>query len=141
MSIFTLEAKSQYKHNLCVNINIILNKLVFSYQSHTLKQTFQRQVFTGCFVATAQTEQATLIERSQNVLIPQLQLILHQMIIHPPRCGEFVVGAALDDCAAIENENLVGVFDGAEAVGDDENRLAGAEFTELFHDGAFVVGV
>ena len=33
---------------------------------------------------------------------------------------ELNVGAALDDRAVVEHEDLVGLLDGAEALGDDE---------------------
>jgi hypothetical protein len=37
---------------------------------------------------------------------------------------ELLVRAALDDAAALEDENLIGVDDGRQAVGDDEDGAA-----------------
>lgn len=54
---------------------------------------------------------------------------------------EFVVGAALDDLAVVEDHDDVGVLDGGESVGDDEN---GASFHERIHaalDEGFGAGI
>ncbi len=37
------------------------------------------------------------------------------------------MGAALDELAVVEDDDLVGVADGGEAVGDDDRRAAGGE--------------
>ena len=45
---------------------------------------------------------------------------------------EFIVGAALDDAALAQDEDLAGPADGAEAVGDDEAGAVGHEAVEGF---------
>ncbi len=47
---------------------------------------------------------------------------------------EFVVGAALEDAAFLQDEDEVGVADGGEAVRDDEGGAAGEEALERLLD-------
>lgn len=54
---------------------------------------------------------------------------------------EFVMGAAFDDFAMAENEDEIGVSDGAEAMGYDEAGAAGHEALESLLDETFGGGV
>ena len=45
-------------------------------------------------------------------------------------CDQIIVGAPFDDAAVIQHHNAVGIFDGGEAVGDDEH---GAACHQLIH--------
>src|SRR5438045_3688784 len=47
---------------------------------------------------------------------------------------ELAVGAALDDAAGFDDQNLVGGHDGAESVGDDEGGAAGEKLIERMLD-------
>ena len=49
--------------------------------------------------------------------------------------------ARLDDLAMVDDDNLVGIPDRAQAVGDDDNGLATVERVEILHDGPLVVGI
>jgi len=56
-------------------------------------------------------------------------------------CDQLVMGAALDDPAAVDNDDLVRVAHGAQPVGDDD---AGASAEEHLHgalDAALALGV
>ena len=60
----------------------------------------------------------------------------------PAPAGEqLVVGAALDDPAVVEHDDLVGVADGREPVGDRDRRAALGEAVERLLDGALGLGV
>ncbi len=48
------------------------------------------------------------------------------------RGEQLLVRAALDDATAFEDENLVGVHDRREAVGDDERGAVAAERAQPF---------
>ena len=54
---------------------------------------------------------------------------------------EFLVRAALDDAAFVQDDDLVGVLDGAEAVGDGDGGAAGHELLEGLLDAALGLGV
>src|SRR6476659_3204966 len=54
---------------------------------------------------------------------------------------ELVVGATLDDLAAVEDEDLVGVADGGEPVGDGHRGAALGEVVERLLHGALGAGV
>ena len=54
-----------------------------------------------------------------------VELVVGAVLSH-----EFVVGAAFDDLAVVEDHDDVGVLDGRESVGDDED---GASFHERIH--------
>ena len=47
-----------------------------------------------------------------------------KMGISSALCDQFTVRAALDDAALVDDQDAVGVEDGAEAMGDDEGRAA-----------------
>ena len=49
--------------------------------------------------------------------------------------------ARLDDLAVVDDDNLVGIPDRAQAVGDDDDGLATVERVEVLHDGPLVVGI
>ena len=49
--------------------------------------------------------------------------------------------ARLDDLAVVNDDNLVGIPDRAQAVGDDDDGLALIELVEVLHDGPLVVGI
>ncbi len=59
-----------------------------------------------------------------------LDLCAEQLGVSPARGEEFVVAALLDDSALLEDDDLVGVADGAEAVGDDEAGSSAPQFGE-----------
>src|SRR5258708_40292598 len=54
---------------------------------------------------------------------------------------ELLVGAFFDDFAVVDDEDLVGVADGGEAVGDDEGGAALHEAQQGFLDVGFGAGV
>ena len=54
---------------------------------------------------------------------------------------EFLVGALFAEAAFVEDEDAVGVLDGAEAMGDDERGAAAEEAVERFADQEFGFGV
>ena len=49
--------------------------------------------------------------------------------------------ARLDDLAVVDDDNLVGIPDRAQAVGDNDDGLATIERVEVLHDGPLVVGI
>ena len=51
------------------------------------------------------------------------------------------MGARLNYLAVIDDDNLVGIPDRTQAVGDDDDGLATVERVEILHDGPFVVGI
>src|SRR5437868_15395632 len=54
---------------------------------------------------------------------------------------QFVMGAALDDFAVAQDEDLVGFADGAEPMRDDKARAVGHQAFERFLDELFSGGV
>src|SRR5581483_8978835 len=53
-----------------------------------------------------------------------------QLVVRPAALEQLVVGAALDDPAVVDDEHLVGVADGREAVGDHEAGAAAQQLLE-----------
>src|SRR5476649_1974445 len=51
------------------------------------------------------------------------------------------VGAALDDLASLEHENLVSVYHGGETMGDDEDGAAGKQAVDCLLHESFRFGV
>src|SRR6185295_12240815 len=66
--------------------------------------------------------------------------LCHRPILAPPR-QQFGVTAALDDPALLHHQDLVGVADGREPVGDDEAGPVAAEFDHRVLDEQFGSGV
>ncbi len=57
----------------------------------------------------------------------EVLLLVVEFFVEGAAGVEVGVGAGVDDGAVFEDEDLAGVLDGAEAVGDDEDGLAGDE--------------
>ena len=57
-------------------------------------------------------------------------LQLHQLAVGAVLLQQLRVVAALNNTAFLQNQNLVGVLDGTQAVGDDERGAAGHQFLE-----------
>jgi len=72
---------------------------------------------------------------------PQLELVLDEVEVVPTCLGERGVVADFDQLALLEDDDLVGVLDGGEPVGDDHGRPLGEEALHVLHDGALVVGI
>ena len=53
---------------------------------------------------------------------------------------QLIMGAALDDFAVPQDQDQVGVADGAEAMGDDEAGATGHEPVQSFLDEPFEIG-
>ena len=51
------------------------------------------------------------------------------------------MGALLDYAALVEHHYVVGVLDGAESVGDDDDGLVFEQAVEVLHDNLLVIGV
>ena len=73
--------------------------------------------------------------------VPQLQLVLDKTVVRAALCCQRLVVARLDYLAVVNDDNLVGVPDRAQAVGDDDDGLATVERVEVLHDGPLVVGI
>ena len=73
--------------------------------------------------------------------VPQLQLVLDKTVVRAALCCQRLVVARLDYLAVVNDDNLVGVPDRAQAVGDDDDGLATVEPVEILNDGSLVVGV
>ena len=55
--------------------------------------------------------------------VPQLQLVLHKIVVRTALCRQRLVVARLDDLAVVDDDNLVGIPDRAQAVGDDDDGM------------------
>ena len=49
--------------------------------------------------------------------------------------------ARLDNLAMVDDDNLVGIPDRTQAVGDDDDGLATVERVKVLHDGPLIVGI
>lgn len=74
-------------------------------------------------------------------LLPQFELVLYEGVIFSFQRGEFFVCTLFHHAPFVEDDDVVGVNDGAQAVGYDEDGLAAVEGTEIFHNDALVVGI
>ena len=68
-------------------------------------------------------------------------LFVVELFVAAVVCEEFVMRAALDDFAVLEDENLVGTPDGGQAMGDDEGGAALAQRRESVLDFLFTLAV
>jgi hypothetical protein len=68
-------------------------------------------------------------------------LILHQFKIGSFLRCKFYVCALLNNPALIENHNLIGMFNGAEPMGNHDDRSVGKKFLHIVHDGPLIIGV
>ena len=75
--------------------------------------------------------------------VPALTLLAHRDEIPVQTAGfhQFSVGAGLDDPAVRDHQDLVGVPDGVQPVGNDKQSLALAQFADGLLNVALVVGV
>jgi hypothetical protein len=64
-----------------------------------------------------------------------------QVGVQPPGREQFVVLAALADPAAVNDQDLVGLLDGGQPVGDDQRGPAGQGRGERMLDGDLRLGV
>src|SRR5690606_4130157 len=71
----------------------------------------------------------------------QRQLLPHQSVIRSAQVNQLGVSAGFDDGTVFEYDDVVGIFDGAEAVGYHDDRFAGEEFLQVFQDDFFGVRV
>lgn len=75
--------------------------------------------------------------------IPALALLAHRDEIPVQTAGfhQFSVGAGLGNPALRDHQDLIGVPDGVQPVGNDKQCLSLAQFADGLLDVAFVVGV
>ena len=64
-----------------------------------------------------------------------------QMVIKAALVEQLLMGAFFDDFAVVDDEHLVSVADGAEAVGDDEAGAALHQAQQGFLDARFGAGI
>ena len=75
--------------------------------------------------------------------VPALALLAHRDEIPVQTAGfhQFLVGAGLGDPAVRDHQDLIGIPDGVQPVGNDKQSLALAQFADGLLDVALVVGV
>ena len=72
-------------------------------------------------------------QRGSSGLIGQVLVLAHVEVVVKASGGEEgFVGAAFDDPAVVDDEELIGLADGAQAVGDDEGGSAVASSRNMF---------
>ncbi len=64
-----------------------------------------------------------------------------KLIILPPLRDQLLMGPALDDMPQLQHHDAVGVLDGTQAVGDDEDRAALHEAVHAFLYQALGAGI
>src|SRR5262245_19762455 len=82
-----------------------------------------------------------LLARVDEELALEVVLAVVQLLVAAAAREELGVGAALDDAAALEHQDLVGRADGREAVRDHEGRAAAAQLGESRLDQALALAV
>ena len=75
------------------------------------------------------------------MLIPQLQLVLHQSVIQSLPFRQFLVRPFFRHLSLVQYHNLVRMLHRTQAVRHDYHRLSSVEFVQMLHDFLFVVGI
>ena len=95
--------------------------------------------------AAAQENSASPLSRILSIdpAVPALALLAHRDEIPVQTAGfhQFLVGAGLGDPALRDHQDLVGVPDGIQPVGNDKQCFSLAQFADGLLDVALVVGV
>src|SRR5437762_1959828 len=71
----------------------------------------------------------------------QFKLVANQIVVVPTLGDKFLVVANFSDAALVQDDDLVGVFDGAEPVRDDHAGASGKHPAQVIHDVALRRGI
>src|SRR5690606_37025127 len=76
----------------------------------------------------------------ENVLLETLLAVVERTV-QPACTQQLAMGAAFDDPAAVEHNDLIGALNRRQAMGDHEGRAAAAELLQTVADQSFALAV